>query len=345
MPDIKLKDKSGIEKTYTNIESVALLDVNGNEVEFYEASKFDNYYTKSETYNQKQIDTAIVKASLQSRSNWTCDDMGNSQYIQNRTHFDSRQTAISAVVDLEDDTTVTFRDYKLRKISDKILTNTTEIIKVDGQAPETVKPMYADTTVTLRTTSGTIYSLNWNAVSVFMNALTTMPIGHIFQAWSYVTPVKINSDGTINQDYLDENEKFAVIFCFVREGNVLTKDADGAVATLDTGTYIGFDAQKATDVAGATATITYGRLQKLDEKYLDLSGLYTKAEVDNIVKKAIQSVLPPYTSSDNGKVLGIQNGTLAWIKVGTSPDPGGETTVELTSVGSAVQSGNYVEIT
>ena len=133
----------------------------------------------------------------------------------------------------------------------------------------------------------------------------------------------------------------------MREGNVLTKNEDGTAATLDTGTYIGFDAGQATDVAGATATITFGRLQKLDRKYMDLSGYYTQAQVDALVKKAIQSVLPAYTSADNGKVLGVQNGKLAWVKVktGTDPDPGVGTTVELTSVGSAVQSGDYVEIT
>lgn len=345
MPDIKLKDKSGAEKTYNNIESVGLLDVNGNEVAFYDESKFENYYTKYETYNKGQVDSAIGKAVLSSQSDWVCDDAGNSQYVRNRTHFDSRQAAVSAIVDLEDESTVTFQGYKLRKISDKILSSTTEWSTFDGKNLETIKLMYADTTVTLETTGGTTYNLNWYMLSVFMNALSTIPSGHVFQVWAYVNPFEMDESGNTNQNFLNENENFIVFFCFVREGNVLTKNADGTAATLDTGTYIGLDAGHATDVAGATTTITYGRLQKLDGKYLDLSGYYTQAQVDAIVKKAIQSILPAYTSADNGKVLGIQNGKLAWVTAGTTPDPGEETTVELTSVGSAVQSGDYVEIT
>ena len=347
MPDIKLKDKSGAEKIYTNIETVSLLDANGNEVEFYEGSKFDDYYKKSETYSKTQVDSAIGKAVLSSQSDWVCDDAGNSQYVRNRTHFDSRQAAVSAVVDLEDESTVTFQGYKLRKISDKILSSTTEWSTFDSNNLETVKPMYSDTTVTLETTGGTVYNLNWYALSVFMNALSTIPSGHVFQVWAYVNPYELDESGEWNQKFLKTDEDFNVGFCFVRDGNVLTKNKDGTAATLDTGTYLWWHAGKATDVAGATATITYGRLQKLDGKYLDLSGLYTKAEVDAIVKKAIQSVLPAYTSADNGKVLGVQNGKLAWVKMetGTDPDPGEGTTVELTSVKSAVQSGDYVEIT
>ena len=341
MADIVLKDRGNEVKTYAGAESVELQDADGNPVEYYGSWKFDDYYTK------KQTDTLIGNAVLSSQSNWTCDDAGNSQYVRNRTHFDSRQAAVSAVVDLEDESTVTFQGYKLRKISDKILSSTTEWSTFDSKNLETIKPMYADTTVTLETTGGTTYNLNWYMLSVFMNALSTIPSGHVFQAWAYVNPYELDDSGNANQDYLVENENFDVIFCFVREGNVLTKNEDGTAATLDTGTYIGWNAGQATDVAGATATITYGRLQKLDGKYLDLSGLYTKAEVDAIVKKAIQSVLPAYTSADNGKVLGVQNGKLAWVKVktGTDPDPGVGTTVELTSVGSAVQSGDYVEIT
>lgn len=339
MADIVLKDRGNEVKTYAGAESVEFQDADGNPVEYYGSWKFDDYYTK------KQTDTLIGNAVLSSQSDWACDDAGNSQYVRNRTHFDSRQAAVSAVVDLEDESTVTFQGYKLRKISDKILSSTTEWSTFDSKNLETVKPMYSDTTVTLETAGGTIYPLNWHVLSVFLNALGTMPSGHVFQAWAYVNPYELDDSGNANQDYLNENENFDVIFCFVREGNVLTKNADGTVVTLDTGTYIGFDAGEATDVAGATATITYGRLQKLDGKYLDLSGLYTKAEVDAIVKKAIQSVLPAYTSADNGKVLGIQNGKLAWVTAGTTQDPGEGTTVELTSVKSAVQSGDYVEIT
>lgn len=337
------KDRYGQDQTHEDVETVSLLDANGNEVEFYEGSKFENYYTKSETYSKTQVDSAIGKAVLSSQADWACDDAGNSLYIRNRTHFDSRQTAVSAVVDLEDDTTVTFLGYKLRKISDKILTNTTEWTSLDENNPETVKPMYADTTVTLKTTGGTVYPLNWNAGSVFYNALSTIPSGHIFQVWAYCEEYQ---SGNINK-WLDDTKQFYVMYCFVREGNVLTKNEDGTAATLDTGTYIGWVLNESTDVAGATATITYGRLQKLDGKYLDLSGYYTQAQVDALVKKAIQSVLPAYTSADNGKVLGVQNGKLAWVKVetGTDPNPGEETTVELTTVGSAVQSGDYVEIT
>ena len=341
MADIVLKDRGNEVKTYAGAESVELQDADGNPVEYYGSWKFNDYYTK------KQTDTLIGNAVLSSQSDWACDDAGNSQYVRNRTHFDSRQAAVSAVVDLEDESTVTFQGYKLRKISDKILSSTTEWSTFDSKNLETIKPMYADTTVTLETTDGTTYNLNWYFLSGFMNALSTIPSGHVFQVWAYANPFEIDESGNTNQNFLNENENFIVFFCFVREGNVLTKNEDGTAATLDTGTYIGFDAQKATDVAGATATITYGRLQKLDGKYLDLSGLYTKAEVDALVKKAIQSVLPAYTSADNGKVLGVQNGKLAWVKVktGTDPDPGEETTVELTSVGSAVQSGDYVEIT
>ena len=341
MPDIVLKDRGNEGKTYAGVESVELQDANGNPVEYYGSWKFDDYYTK------KQTDTLIGNAVLSSQSDWACDDAGNSLYVRNRTHFDSRQAAVSAVVDLEDESTVTFQGYKLRKISNKILSSTTEWSTFDGKNLETIKPMYADTTVTLDTTGGTTYNLNWYMLSVFMNALSTIPIGHVFQVWAYANPFEIDESGNTNQNFLNENENFIVFFCFVREGNVLTKNEDGTAATLDAGTYIGFDAQKATDVAGATATITYGRLQKLDGKYLDLSGYYTQAQVDALVKKAIQSVLPAYTSADNGKVLGVQNGKLAWVKVktGTDPDPGVGTTVELTSVGSAVQSGDYVEIT
>ena len=341
MPDIVLKDRGNEGKTYAGVESVELQDANGNPVEYYGSWKFDDYYTK------KQTDTLIGNAVLSSQSDWACDDAGNSLYVRNRTHFDSRQAAVSAVVDLEDESTVTFQGYKLRKISDKILSSTTEWSTFDSKNLETIKPMYADTTVTLDTTGGTTYNLNWYMLSVFMNALSTIPIGHVFQVWAYANPFEIDESGNTNQNFLNENENFIVFFCFVREGNVLTKNEDGTAATLDAGTYIGFDAQKATDVAGATATITYGRLQKLDGKYLDLSGYYTQAQVDALVKKAIQSVLPAYTSADNGKVLGVQNGKLAWVKVktGTDPDPGVGTTVELTSVGSAVQSGDYVEIT
>ena len=341
MADIVLKDRGNEVKTYEGAESVELQDAGGNPVEYYGSWKFDDYYTK------KQTDTLIGNAVRSSQSDLACDDAGNSQYVRNRTHFDSRQAAVSAVVDLEDESTVTFHGYKLRKISDKILSSTTEWSTFDSKNLETVKPMYSDTTVTLETTGGTTYNLNWHVLSVFLNALGTMPSGHVFQAWAYVNPYELDDSGNANQDYLNENENFDVIFCFVREGNVLTKNEDGTAATLDTGTYIGFDAGQATDVAGATATITYGRLQKLDRKYMDLSGYYTQAQVDALVKKAIQSVLPAYTSADNGKVLGIQNGKLAWVKVktGTDPDPGVGTTVELTSVGSAVQSGDYVEIT
>ena len=341
------KDRYGQDQTHEDVETVSLLDANGNEVEFYEGSKFDDYYKKSETYSKTQVDSAIGKAVLSSQSDWACDDAGNSKYVRNRTHFDSRQAAVSAVVDLEDESTVTFQGYKLRKISNKILSSTTEWSTFDGKNLETIKPMYADTTVTLETTGGTTYNLNWYILSVFMNALSTIPSGHVFQVWAYANPFEIDESGNTNQNFLNENENFIVIFCFVREGNVLTKNEDGTAATLDTGTYIGFDAGQATDVAGATATITYGRLQKLDGKYLDLSGYYTQAQVDALVKKAIQSVLPAYTSADNGKVLGVQNGKLAWVKVetGTDPDPGEGTTVELTSVKSAVQSGDYVEIT
>lgn len=338
------KDRYGQDQTHEDVETVSLLDADGNEVEFDEGSKFENYYTKSETYSQTQVDSAIGKAVLSSQSDWACDDAGNNLYVRNRTHFDSRQAAVSAVVDLEDESTVTFQSYKLRKISDKILSNTTEWSTFDSKNPETIKPMYADTTVTLKTTGGTVYNLNWYALSVFMNALSTIPSGHVFQVWAYVNPYERDASGNVNQEFLKTDEDFNVGFCFVREGNVLTKNEDGTAATLDTGTYLWWNAGKATDVAGATATITYGRLQKLDGKYLDLSGYYTKAQVDALVKKAIQSVLPAYTSADNGKVLGVQNGKLAWVKAGTTPDPGEETTVELTSVGSAVQSGDYVEI-
>lgn len=318
MPDIKLKDKSGAEKTYNNVETVSLLDANGNEVEFYEGGKFDDYYKKSETYSRVQVDSAIGKAVLSSQSDLACDDAGNSQYVRNRTHFDSRQAAVSAVVDLEDESTVTFQGYKLRKISDKILSSTTEWSTFDSKNLETVKPMYSDTTVTLETTGGTTYNLNWYMLSVFMNALSTIPSGHVFQVWAYVNPFEMDESGNTNQNFLNENENFIVFFCFVREGNILTKNEDGTAATLDTGTYIGFDAGHATDVAGATTTITYGRLQKLDGKYLDLSGYYTKTQVDALVKKAIQSVLPTFTADDEGKVLGIKDGKLAWIEVATS---------------------------
>ena len=339
MADIVLKDRGNEVKTYAGAESVELQDADGNPVEYYGSWKFDDYYTK------KQTDTLIGNAVLSSQSDLACDDAGNSQYVRNRTHFDSRQAAVSAVVDLEDESTVMFQGFKLRKISNKILSSTTEWSTFDSKNLETVKPMYADTTVTLETTGGTTYNLNWYMLSVFMNALSTIPSGHVFQVWAYVNPYELDDSGNANQDYLAENENFDVIFCFVREGNVLTKNEDGTAATLDAGTYIGWNAGQATDVAGATATITYGRLQKLDGKYLDLSGLYTKAEVDAIVKKAIQSVLPAFTADDEGKVLGIKDGKLAWVKVktGTDPDPGEETTVELTSVKSAVQSVDYVE--
>lgn len=323
------KDRYGQDQTHEDVETVSLLDANGNEVDFYEGSKFDDYYKKSETYSQGQVDSAIGKAVLSSQSDWACDDAGNSQYVRNRTHFDSRQAAVSAVVDLEDESTVTFQGYKLRKISDKILSSTTEWSTFDSNNLETVKPMYSDTTVTLETTGGTTYNLNWHVLSVFLNALGTMPSGHVFQAWAYVNPYELDDSGNANQDYLNQNENFDVIFCFVREGNVLTKNEDGTAATLDTGTYIGWNAGQATDVAGATATITYGRLQKLDGKYLDLSGLYTKAEVDAIVKKAIQSVLPAFTADDEGKVLGIKDGKLAWIEVATASK---DITVEGSSV-------------
>lgn len=323
------KDRYGQDQTHEDVETVSLLDANGNEVEFYEGSKFENYYTKFETYSKGQVDSAIGKAVLSSQSDWACDDAGNSKYVRNRTHFDSRQAAVSAVVDLEDESTVTFQGYKLRKISDKILSSTTEWSTFDSKNLETVKPMYADTTVTLETTGGTIYPLNWHVLSVFLNAIGTMPSGHVFQAWGYVNPYELDDSGNANQDFLNENENFDVIFCFVREGNVLTKNADGTAATLDTGTYIGWNAGQATDVAGATATITYGRLQKLDGKYLDLSGYYTQAQVDAIVKKAIQSVLPSFTADNEGKVLGIKDGKLAWIEVATASK---DITVEGSSV-------------
>ena len=323
MADIVLKDRGNEVKTYAGAESVELQDADGNPVEYYGSWKFDDYYTK------KQTDTLIGNAVLSSQSDWVCDDAGNSQYVRNRTHFDSRQAAMSAVVDLEDESTVTFQGYKLRKISDKILSSTTEWSTFDSKNLETIKPMYADTTVTLDTTGGTTYNLNWYMLSVFMNALSTIPSGHVFQVWAYANPFEIDESGNTNQNFLNENENFIVFFCFVREGNVLTKNEDGTAATLDAGTYIGFDAGQATDVAGAMATITHGRLQKLDRKYMDLSGYYTQAQVDALVKKAIQSVLPAFTADDEGKVLGIKDGKLAWIEVATASK---DITVEGSSV-------------
>lgn len=347
LPDIVLKNRDGSETEYFDTDSVELLGTDGNPVEYYQGSKFDDYYTKQQT------DRLIGKTLTTAQPDWDCYDAGNSRYIRNRTHYDSRQAAVSFVVDAETGDEVTFDGQKFRKIADKPLTSLTELAGISVNDRSSLKLLYADTKVTLTATDGTVYSLNWYIAAVLMNALAgNLPAGHIYSAWAYVPSFETIKDGE-NQNFISNDKTSVIALLFVQEGSTLTKNEDGTVATLDAGTYVRWEKDSSTTGwDGATATITYGALKQLDPKYIDMTGYYTKAQVDALVKAqvaaAVKAVLPPYTSADNGKVLGIKNGALAWVTVGTpTPDPNPEEgqTVTLESVASAIQSGDYVTIT
>lgn len=383
MPDIVLKDRNGLETTYSGVTTLAVDDTDGNEQVFYSEEALTNYYTKNQTYskeevyskketyskdevystkqtyNATQIDNMIDTAIVGSQSDMAVMDEGDSRFVKNCTHFDSRENTIEYIVGADDPDSVAWGGVIWTKISDKPLVSNT-YLDLSGDTLD-LDSLWKDTIVSISTTDGTVYSLTgYGLATVILKSLTNLPVGHIPLGWAYRVSYHENAD----QPLLDDTKDFIVYVMAVREGSKVTYDDDGSLASFDAGTYIAWSNGESIGMDGATISYTFGRLQKLDNKYLDLSNyyskeetypqekLYTQDEVNQLIKseikKAVSSILPAFTSADNGKVLGIQNGALAWITVesaSTDPDPGTEETLTVEQAYEAQQSGNYLTIT
>lgn len=323
MADIVLKDRLGQDQTHEDVETVSLLDANGNEVEFYEGSKFENYYTKSETYSQGQVNTLLAESSLSNQSDYGTNDEGDPRYIQNRPCYDSRQFVAYAIQDhSSNDDKVTFGGMTWLKVAAKpMCSNTAVLFKADEDTESYVQAL--ERTSVRITIDGTTYYLNVNAMAsvLILAAFGTdnVPSGHVCGSWFYGSPYSAGD----KQTYYDDTKDFYVNVMFVREGISRAYDADGKLTSFGAGTYVSITPGKNAQVTSGTVAISYGILQKLDDKYVNLSG-YAKTtdltDLENALLEKIAAILPAFTSADEGKVLGIKNGKLAWVKVETAND-------------------------
>lgn len=323
MPDIVLKDRGNEGKTYAGVESVELQDANGNPVEYYGGGKFDDYYKKSETYSQGQVNTLLAESSLSNQSDYGTNDEGDPRYIQNRPCYDSRQFVAYAIQDhSSSDDTVTFGGMTWLKVADKpMCSNTAALFKADEDTESYVQAL--ERTSVRITIDGTTYYLHVNAMAsvLILAAFGTdnVPSGHVCGSWFYGYPY-----GAVDkQTYYDDTKDFFVNVMFVREGISRAYDADGNLTSFGAGTYVSITPGKNAQVTSGTVAISYGILQKLDDKYVNLSG-YAKTtdltDLENALLEKIAAILPAFTSADEGKVLGIKNGKLAWVKVETAND-------------------------
>lgn len=323
MPDIVLKDRGNEEKTYAGTESVELQDADGNAVEYYGGGKFDDYYKKSETYSQTQVNTLLAESGLSNQSDYGTNDEGDPRYIQNRPCYDSRQSVTYEVGNsTAGEDTVSFGGLTWVKIAEKpICESTAGLYKSDADTVSYLQTM-EKTSVQFKT-GGTTYYLHVHAfASVLIMAAfpsKNLPSGHVCGSWFYGSPY--SEGGT--QTYYDDTKDFFVNVMFVREGIGRTYDADGKLTSFGAGTYVAITPGTNAKITSGTVRISYGSLKTLDSKYVDLSGCAQKSELtelENALLAKIAAILPAFTSADEGKVLGIKNGKLAWVKVETAND-------------------------
>jgi Tfp pilus assembly major pilin PilA len=149
---------------------------------------------------------------------------------------------------------------------------------------------------------------------------------------------------------------FSIWLVVSPKGSSMELNEDGSAKTLNEGTYITYDANSS-GIDSGTITISAGEILRLDKKYLpsdvvynteltsqvskleakipSMNNYYTKKQVDakipslegyytrDEVAKQIAAILPEFSAADEGKVLGIQNGVLAWVTaVAAQPDDG-----------------------
>lgn len=323
MPDIVLKDRGNEEKTYAGTESVELQDADGNPVEYYGGGKFDDYYKKSETYSKTQVNTLLAESGLSKQSDYAVNDAGDPRYIQNRPCYDSRQSVTYAIQDhSSSDDTVTFGGLTWLKVANKpMCSNTAALFKSDEDTESYVQAL--EKTSVQFTTENVTYHLNVNAMAsvLVLAAFRTdnVPPGHVCGSWYYGSHYSTGA----TQTYFDDTKDFYVNVMFVREGISRAYDADGKLTSFGAGTYVAITPGKNAQVTSGTVAISYGVLQQLDSKYVNLTE-YAKTtdltDLENALLEKITAILPAFTSADEGKVLGIKNGKLAWVKVETAND-------------------------
>lgn len=302
------------------------------------------YYTRS------QVDEKLMRINLNSQSDMSVNDDAHESYVKNRTHYDSRSTLTYYVPQTEDDNAIDYKNFKWTKLSSKPifttdLTATSLMIENDPDGLEKyISKLSDDVRISVKKNTAT-YNLEWNVFSVFAAAFSDLPPGHNMYAFSYSARAKVDDDGSLEQNYIDDNVTFQVWVLCVREDSKLTYNDDGTITTMGGGMYICWRDDNS-GFSGAKVTIAAGTLKKLDSKYINLSNHYTKAQSDtryytkDEVAEQLAAILPAFSSADNGKVLSIKDGRLAWVEVQTAaPDE-----LHVTQAYSVVESGGELWI-
>lgn len=312
MADVVLKDRVGTDVTYSGITTVGLTNTDGNQVEFYESTKLNDYYTK----------TQIDKLLRSSQSDYDENDAGNLSFIKNRPFYNFTNQATytigsSGLERIESGEEIWF------KISDKPLCENSDILSFVGDSSATSLELasifnrsISKTSVQLDTGNGKKYNLVFAVQNtIFAAAITEFSHeGQAISAWGMYNTYNEKTGDT--QHLTDENLDFSMFLVFAKEGTERAFDADGKLVSFGVGTYLMFDGGTKAQITSGTITVSYGGTKKLDPSNINLSNYYTKPEVQALVT----AVLPPFTAEDEGKVLGIKNGQLAWVSVASMND-------------------------
>lgn len=349
MADVKLKDNLGEEQIYEGVESVALPRADGEgTVEFVlpptlqekavtitengttEITGDEGYAGLSkvsvtanvdgggsldpdDVYTKDQVD-GLFRSS---RADYDENDAGNPSFIQNRPFYDFSESAVYEIgsAGLE---TITDGENTWIKISDVPICENSDLLQMIPAGAEKGQPAFnaslEQTVVTLETGSES-YALVLNVTgSILAQALSGYSTKkQVLGDWGVYTAFVDSSTG---QTKVDDDVDFSVDLLFAQAGTERAYDADGKLVSFGAGTYLMFDGGTKAQITSGTITVSYGGVKKLDPTNINLSNYCTKPEVQALVT----TVLPPFTAEDEGKVLGIKNGQLAWVSVAAMND-------------------------
>lgn len=264
MADVVLKDSSGAEQTYPDVDEIEI--------------------PNTEDGTERFVSERLIQNQVQ--ANWSQTDQTQPDYIRNKPEI-IKKSDLASVAD-----TGNYEDLACKPFGEVCVLPETEV----RFKASTVGGCYMSVpTNGLRSLDRVVlgegYTVTWDGVAY------TCVAGKLSDFY----------DAGSDQLYLGNQAQLFGLGLGTDTGEPFI-----LVVQEDNDLLVGF----LTDDAASSHTVSVtpvSNIRKIDSKYLP-DGLAT----ETYVAQLLAAILPAYSSADNGKVLGIQNGKLAWVTVHTS---------------------------